>query len=221
MKMKDRKDKTYVGQRGDVLAFVHWTEAKKYIPHGSFIYGEVGTIKLGPGERGMCSPEDLAKLIAASEYLQDEVCISLGAHAGIRQAEIARFRLAFVDMENRIIGLPPFYNQAKVTKVEEDRQIPIQPVFYARLKKLIDSGFPREQRVMRVANWNLRLRCLQARTGIKLPPNALRHGYGSHRKQLTQNPITTASEMGTSVEKLKNNYARIQRVSVSKAWFAV
>ena len=64
---KGENDKTYFCRRNDVLAFVYWTEAREYIPHGRFIYNEVVTIKRGPGERSTCSAKDLAKLIAASD----------------------------------------------------------------------------------------------------------------------------------------------------------
>jgi integrase len=219
--MSDRADKTFMNERADTLTFIHYAESAKFIPQGSFAYDEIKRIKLRPGDRATCTPEGLAKMILFSEHLRDEVCISLGAHAGLRHEEITRFRLCFADMENRVISLPPFYLLTKVTKVEMDRTIPIQPVLYDRLKKLIDSGFPPDDFVMRVTNWAERLRVIKKNAGVTVPRNAFRHGYASHRKQLTQNPIQTAEEMGTSVLYLKRNYAVPKPTAMSLAWFAV
>ncbi|MCE0483459.1 MAG: hypothetical protein LV479_04385 [Methylacidiphilales bacterium] len=219
--MKGKEDKTYMGERGDVLAFIRWAEREGYLPRHNFDYSEVVSLKLSPGDRETCSPDDLAKLIVAAEHLRDQVCISLGAHAGIRHEEIEKFILRFVDFKNRVISMPPFYGEVRINKVPVGRKIPIQPVLYNRLKRLSDEGFPADQPVMRVADWGKRLRRIKKNACVRLPQNAFRHGYGSHRLQLTQSEGATALEMGTSREHLRDNYAIPQDEHVSLAWFAV
>jgi integrase len=213
------EQRAYNNQREDIVGFMRWCEEQKLIPRDSLNYKAIIRHKLGPGARGTCSPSDLKKLIARCRDLRDEICVSLGAHAGIRSAEIERFKLCFVDWENHVISLPPFFQRVKVTKVVASRRIPIQPVLFKRLKKLLGSGFPPDVLVCRVKCWPDRLNRIKRKAGVKLPSNSLRHGFGSHRLQLTQDEAKTALEMGTSVAYLEDNYAVPQPVPVSKAWF--
>jgi integrase len=57
--------------------------------------------------------------------------------------------------------------------------------------------------------------------GIDWPDNALRHSFATYRLAQTADAARVALEMGTSVQKLIENYRELADEHDAKAWFAI
>jgi len=219
--MKSESNKTWCNRRSDIVSLFKYCEKKKLIRPGTLNYGAIDRPKVGPGSRGTCSVDELQRLLDHAEYLRDQVCIVLQAQGGLRSSEARRFRLCFVHWEEGVIRLPDYYLGLRMTKNAEARDIPIPPALYKLLLRLKAQGYPETDLVMRVKFWCRRLSTIAKLAGFKLTHNALRHGYGSHRRQITKSVGQTAEDMGTSIWYVKKHYSSVQLTHVSKAWFAV
>jgi integrase len=218
--MHNESNKSWNHRRSDIVSMIRYCEKKNLLQPGALNCGAIERRKVGPGSRATCLVEELQRLLDHAEYLQDQLCIALQAQAGLRTAEVERFRLCFVDWEEQMIRLPGVYKGLRLTKTNQARYIPIPQPLYDLLLRLKAQGYPETDLVMRVKNWTNRLRTIAEAAKVKIPYNGLRHGFGSHRRQLTKSVDQTAEDMGTSSWYVKNHYSLPQLSRVSEAWFA-
>ena len=143
--MHNESDKSWNNRRADLISMFKYCEKKNLLPPGALNYGAVARMKVGPGSRATCSPDELQRLLDYAEYLQDQVCVALQAQAGLRTAEVGRFRLCFVDWEELMIRLPGFYLGMRVTKTGEARDIPLVPALHTVLLRLKQKGYPEKK----------------------------------------------------------------------------
>jgi integrase len=216
--MYTEPNKTWNNRRGDIVSMFKFCEKKQLLRPGALPYGSLERRKVMPGSRATCTVEELLRLLTCAEYLRDQVCIALQAQTGLRTAEASRFRLCFVHWEECIIQLPGSYLGERVTKTGEARNIPVPPALFKVLWRLKNDNFPETDLIARVRNWSCRLKKISKLAGVKLPHNALRHGYGSHRREII-GLDKTAENMGTSTWYVKNHYSLPQLHRVSESWF--
>ncbi len=219
--MNHQSKKSQNNLRGDLVSWFKHCEKMNLIAHGSLNYNDLERHKVGPGSRASCTPEELQRIFDHAKYLQDQVILGVQAQAGLRHAEGLRFRLCFVDWEEMMIRLPGFYKGIRVTKTGLARDIPLCPALYGLLLRLKQTGFPETDLVTRVKNWADCLRTITKAAGVKVPYNGLRHGFGSHRRQITKSADQTGEDMGTNRYYVNNHYSLPQLSRDSEAWFAV
>jgi integrase len=121
--------------------------------------------------------------------------VVLVSFAGLRPSEAAR--LEWKEVGDDYIRLP-----GKKSKTGHSRQIPIQPnlkSWLALWRK--DNGLICPDLNLEHVNPSI-LR----HSGVRLPYDGLRHGYGTHRQRIIKNIGAVAEEMGNSIAICRRHY---------------
>ena len=154
------------------------------------------------GEVGIYTPEDITKLLNAcpKEFLP---CLTIGAFAGLRSAEIERLDWSCIHWESK-----EFFLERKVTKTGYPRTVPIQDNLLTWLADYKDckgkvwkgshDGYYDTQAEVSTSS------------GVEWVHNGLRHSYGTHRFRVLAGDVTkVAAEMGNSKAMVENHYKRL------------
>lgn len=86
----------------------------------------------------VCSPEEYERLIGAARPAL-RLAIALGFHSAMRRGEIALLRREWIDLEQRVVKIPP-----EVTKTAKGRKVPLAEAAVAELRTALDTWSKRE-----------------------------------------------------------------------------
>ncbi len=184
-------------------------------------------------ERGWCAKNPAAKLQRSISHVGDitvwtaqqmrsfldaalihepqlTVPIAIKAFSGLRTSELLR-----LDWEQ--IGDRTIQVFGKNAKTRRSRGIEIQPVLRQWLKGKRSKG-----RVVGLTEtgWHDAIHRVCEASKIKMPPNILRHSFGTYRYYHTKSEAETAYEMGNSPGVILNHYraVAIKQADVSAWW---
>ena len=172
----------------------------------------VNKARENPGETGILTPEQLAKLleVASAETLP---YWAIGAFAGLRAAELARLDWAEVDVENSMIEV-----KAAKSKTSTRRLIPMADNLRAWLAPYAGERGP-------VCPTGLRKKTEadRERAGLRKgwQGNALRHSFGSYRIAVIHDAAKTALEMGNSPAMVFRHYRELVKPKAAARYWAI
>lgn len=174
--------------------------------------------------RNILTAEEM-KILLADDQMSDHLraSILLGGFAGLRTAEVLRMRWEDVEKGQIYIG-PEVAKQKKKGNRERlvDMTEPLKrrSKFFAGCRGLIvpvkESDFYEERRDL-----VKRLRKARQLQWKFFPENSLRHSFATYHLGRSNNPGTTAYQMGTSIQLVINTYAVPARRSNWRAWWRI
>ena len=174
--------------------------------------------------RNILTPEEMKAVLAdedMSDYLR--ASILLGGFTGLRTAEVLRLRWEDVEKGQIYIG-PEVAKQKKKGNRERlvDMTEPIkrrEKLFKGKRGPIVpvnERDFYRERRDL-----VSRLRKAGSVQWKVFPENALRHSFATYHLGRSNNPGTTAYQMGTSIQLVIATYAVPARRANWRAWWRV
>ncbi len=155
------------------------------------------------------APEECAKLLAACpDPFLAGVCIKL--FAGLRTSELLTLDWSEVSETEIIVrGLKAKTRQRRVVTISNNLVRWLLPC-----RKTSGRVAPFEQN-----SWHRALESMAERAGITLPPNVLRHSFGSYHFAQHRNENLTAAEMGNSPAMVFQHYrAVVTPEAAAKFW---
>ena len=165
------------------------------------------------GKIQIFTPLEIARLLAAApaEFLP---CIALGAFAGLRAAEIGRFKWQDIDLAGGFIHV-----SADNAKTASRRLVPIQSNLaqwlapYAQQSGLIWKGTSNDLQDARAATVKA--------SGVTWKDNGLRHSFISYRLADIQNAAQVSLEAGNSPAVVFKHYRELVKPADAVKWFSV
>lgn len=179
----------------------------------------VESVKVNGGDVEIFTPEELARLLAASapDFLP---CLVLGAFAGLRSAEIERLEWSDVQLASRCIIVG-----AAKAKTASRRVVPVCDALaawlapYAERQGPVWSGghddFYKTQQATAAATAG------ENKPAVAWKANALRHSYASYRFAEIGDAGRVAGELGNSAAVVHRHYRELVKPADAKRWFSV
>lgn len=171
-------------------------------------------VKLKPVKIGILKPEEFEKVLPLATRKTLPAFV-LGGFCGIRQAEICRMDWSAIDFKRKLITV-----NAEIAKTGLRRLVPLHDAAAAWLapiakdsEKVIEYSGP--------INLSSVMRVIYKKAGVKNTQNCLRHSAASYRLAITNNAPKVALELGTSVQKLKDNYRQLVTKEDAQKWYAI
>ncbi len=172
----------------------------------------VNKARENPGETGILTPEQLAKLleVASAETLP---YWAIGAFAGLRAAELARLDWAEVDFENSMIEV-----KAAKSKTSTRRLIPMAD----NLRQWL-APYAGERGPVCPTGLRKKTEADRERAGLRKgwQGNALRHSFGSYRIAVIHDAAKTALEMGNSPAMVFRHYRELVKPKAAARYWAL
>lgn len=165
------------------------------------------------GEVQFLTSAQLRTILTAAEAERPDLLpyLTLVAFAGLRPAEATR--LDWSEMKGQYIRLP-----GSKSKTGRSRQIPIQPNLASWLACWRQPKGPVCPDID-LHHVNAQIRRI---SGITMPHDGLRHGYGTHRRLIVQNVNTVAMEMGNQLRICERHYVnQFCTEEEAKEWFSL
>jgi integrase len=171
-------------------------------------------VKLKPVKIGILTPDEFQKVLPLATRKTLPAFV-LGGFCGIRQAEICRMDWSAIDFKRKLITV-----NADLAKTGRRRLVPLHDAAAAWLapiakdsEKVIEYSSP--------INLSSVMREIYQKAGVKNTHNCLRHSAASYRLAITNNAPKVALELGTSVQKLKDNYRQLVTKEDAQKWYAI
>jgi integrase len=208
-----KSPRTRNNYRTDVVSFLHYCEAAGFLPKDHIDEKQVVVVRDEAGKIEIFTPEEMAKLIAATADNRDlRVHILLGAFAGLRSAEIERQQWRDVNLERGFLRV----SGAKLGTAA-NRLVYFPDNLKAWLAPLVRRTGP----VSCLVRPDGTLRRLGARAGVRWKRNALRHSFISYRVALSGDVAKTAVECGNSPRVIFAHYRELVSEGEAQAWFGI
>jgi integrase len=184
-------------------------------------------VKVRNGDVEIFTPVEIARLLAAAspDFLP---CITIGAFAGLRSAEIERLEWKDIDLAARHIVVG-----ANRAKTASRRIVPIADnlaVWLAPYGDRKGNVWPRghdafydaqQDTAAATASGADEAEGVKAQEPVEWKPNALRHSYASYRFAQTGDAGRVAGELGNSAAVVHRHYRELVKPVDAERWFNV
>lgn len=195
-------------RRGYVAKGTDWLEGVQ-----NYAARKIGTIEI-------FTPDEITKLLRYGErHVKDMVTfLSVGAFAGLRQAEIGR--LDWTEVELSETPGESFIEVKSIEGTKSDqrrRLVPVKDNLKAWLLRYRKTSGP----VCRFKNITKQLLKLARGAGVEWKHNGLRHSCISYRVAESGDVPRVSDESGNSVTVIRSNYLRCVKPAVATEWFGI
>jgi integrase len=198
--------------RTSIVTLFHFAQSRDYLAKGQPTEVEyVPKAKDRGGVIGIFAPKQMASLIKKAPA-EHALLYSRGGFAGLRRAEIERLEWSDINFERAFIEVGKHK-----AKTATRRLVPIQPNLMQWLAPFRGS----QGKLFRTRRDSDRAIAFAKEQGIDWPDNALRHSFATYRLAQTADAARVALEMGTSVQKLMENYRELADEQDAQAWFGI
>lgn len=214
--------------KGAIRTLFKFAGKEKWLPKDHVDWSDVDNTDSETGEIQIFTPDEITKLLAASQLKPDELAngfnvryatgqgllplLVLGGFAGLRTAEVQRQLWTDINTERGFIRVT-----AAKGNTAQKRLVPISENLKAWLALCRrDSGvccdYPRpNEAIVRLVK----------RAGVEWKHNGLRHSFISYRVADTQDVAKVSLEAGNSPKMIHRHYRELVTPEEAKAWFAV
>lgn len=214
--------------RATVDQLVRWSKANGHIPKTWSEMDDVDDPGAKSGEIKILSPEDITKLLATRQHMEEigrakkslVPFIALQAFAGIRHEEINGEK-ALLDWRNINLEERYIYVPKDVAKTGHDRTVPVSDNLVAWLSPYVKPN----GKICSLSNTPHALcdakKAAGLASGKNQTRNTLRKSFISYRLAITRNIAQVAEEAGNSAEKIRSNYNRPIPPKEAQRWFNI
>ncbi len=200
--------------RRHLITFGKWAARRGFLADGWREFENAGVYQEPATEVSIFTPDEMTRILAASNRHLATPFLALGAFAGLRSAEITRLDWKNVNFERGFIEV-----RADIAKTRARRLVPISDNLRAWLKPFAllwgpvvpYHGHGHVGVVLRIA----------VRAGLKWKKNGLRHSYVSYRLAQTGDPARTALEAGHNQSILFRHYRELVTPEMADKWFSI
>jgi len=212
---KQATSKSFRNLHSAISTLFSFAREKGYLPEEKMHAAErVTGVKAKPAPIGIYNPEELAKILAATEK-RLLPAIAIAAFTGIRSAEIFRLDWSDVKMDQGHIVVG-----ADKAKTASRRIVPILPALEAWLMPHIKNTGRVTPDFSNLDNFTRKFATICKSAGVTQHHNGFRHSYASYRLTTIKSADAVALEMGNSPRKLFTNYRELVTEDAGNAWFA-
>ena len=198
--------------RGLIVTLFNFAKQRGYLPKDRQTDADFLTrAKSSSGEIGILRPADLSKMLTAADPFLVPY-LTIGAFAGLRQAELMRLEWQDVDLEQGHIQI-----HASKSKTGQRRLVPIHP----NLMQWLQTKHPITGRLYSSPRTLRKVTTLAKGLGIEWPNNALRHSYASYRIAQCKNAAEVAHEMGNSPRMVFQHYRELVTPAEAHKWWTI
>lgn len=183
------------------------------VPRGFNPASEMEHHDVGHTDVDFLRVNDLRTILAAIQVKRPDLLplVVLVCFGALRPSEAAR-------LEWKEVGATHIRLPGKKSKTGYARQIPIQE----NLKLWLDSWLKAEGLVCPGVSLPHVNAAIRNASGIRLTHDAMRHGYGTHRFQVTKNLAAVADEMGNTPQVCRRHYLNaFCPEQDAKDWFSI
>jgi integrase len=215
----------YMNFRTVVHTFFKFAVARGYAVDNPV--AKVEKVKVRHGDTEIFTPMEIARLIAAApvDFIP---CLTVGAFAGLRSAEIERIEWSDIDLKGRHITIG-----ANKAKTASRRVVPIADNLVAWLSpyakrngKIWPSTHDEFYKLQQATAAATEVKAdpkkgTPALPAVRWKANGLRHSYASYRFALTNDAGRVAGELGNTASVVHRHYRELVKPYEARSWFNV
>jgi integrase len=211
--------------RAALVGLVEFSERKGWLAKGDVDFSELEREAEPMTEVTVFTPDELRTLLAHCRRGMKPF-ILLGAHCGIRHAELARMNWGQVHLTEEDEHFPHGWVEVKAAQSKNAsklrsrarRLIPVTPQLQAALLAMRTKS---DDPVCPYKNPSNQLTKLARQSGVRWQNNALRHSYASYRLALIRDSARVADELGNSASMVFQHYRALVTPKAAQEWFTV
>lgn len=203
------------GIRATIGVLVSFAKLRGYAPKDWNELDCIAKARVLPGEITIFSPEELSKILGASDREKQLPFVLLGAFAGVRHAEIKRLTWENIKWDSGYIEISAA--AAKRVRGVTRRLIPITPNLMEWLLPYRKHRGP----ICIRATMEDQIETVVKESGVIWKKNALRHSFISYRMAIVKSAAQVALEAGNSPKIIFSNYRELVTEAEAKKWFSI